>query len=510
MAVLEALDTNGSERRRFLVKSPGTLEPLGEFEVTSADEVEAAVERARLAQQRWAAKSFAERAAVMRTALKILVDQQEDYIDVICRDTGRSRMETTFFEILPACDSLEFYAKRAKKMLSERGVGLHLLRMKKCRIVYQPLGVVGVITPWNGPFIMGVNPTVQALMAGNAVIVKPSEVTPFAGRLVADLFEAAGLPEGLLQVLLGDGSTGAALVESGVDKISFTGSVATGRRVGEACARNLISCTLELGGKDAMVVCSDADMERTTSGALFGAFANSGQFCCSTERVYVVDSIADEFISKVVEKTKALKQGTEGEFDVGAIIHADQINIIERHVKDAVKKGARVLTGGKRHDGLGGHFWEPTVLVDVTHEMEIMTEETFGPVLPIMRVADESEAILMANDCVYGLSGTVWTKDKAKGLRLAKQMDTGSVCVNDSAITYGAHEVPFGGRKFSGVGYVNSQLGLRSYCYPKPVIVDRFGLKEEQVWFPYTKAKDTTLKKAIKAIWDSPLRRILG
>jgi succinate-semialdehyde dehydrogenase/glutarate-semialdehyde dehydrogenase len=385
-----------------------------------------------------------------------------------------------------------------------------LLKTKKILITYKPLGVVGIITPWNGPFILALNPTVQALMAGNTVVIKPSDVTPFSGKLVGELFADAGLPRDVLTIVEGDGETGAALVDSGVNKISFTGSVRTGRKVGEACGRNLIPCTLELGGKDPMIVCGDADLERAVGGAVFGAFMNTGQFCCSTERVYVVESIADEFTRRVLEKVKSLRQGREGEYDLGPMIWPQQLDVIERQVEDARKKGAKILCGGKRNKELGDMFYEATVLTDVTHDMAIMSEETFGPVLPIVRVKDEAEALRLANDSTYGLSSTVWTRDEDKAIRLAKQVESGSVCVNDSSITYGAVEAPFGGRKTSGVGQVNGETGLRGYAYATPIIIERFNPKEEVVWYPYTGDKGKLLQKIMGWVWGTPLGRFLG
>lgn len=509
MAIVKPVETSNG-RRRLEVLSPGTGEKIGEINVTNADEVREAVARARAAQPAWAALSFDERARYMRRALEVLLDRQEEFMEVIMRDTGRSRVETIMMEIFPSCDSLAYYAKRAKKILADEKPTMHLLRTKKLRITYKPLGVVGIITPWNGPFVLSLNPTVQALMAGNAVIIKPSEVTPFSGQLVAKLFAEARLPADLLQVLEGDGETGAALVDSGVDKISFTGSVRTGRKVGEVCGRNLVPCTLELGGKDAMVVCADADLERAAGGAVFGAMFNAGQFCCGTERVYVVESIADEFTARVVEKVKALRQGVDGEFDIGPMIWPHQLETIERHVDEAKKAGAKVLCGGKRNTALGDMFYEPTVLVDVDHTMAVMTEETFGPVLPIVRVKDEAEAVRLANDSNYGLSGSVWSTDKEKAVRIAKRIDTGSVCVNESSITYGAHEAPFGGRKSSGVGAVHGAHGLRNYCHAQPIIIDRFNQRAEAVWFPYTRDKGATLQKVMKWVWGTPLGRLLS
>ena len=509
MAIVEAIEST-SGARRLRVSSPVTREKIGEVTVTPAAEVRAVVARARAAQPAWAAAGFDERARVMRRALKTLIRRQEEFIDVLVRETGRSRVETIMMEIFASCDSLSYHAKHAKRLLADETRPLHLLRNKKLVVTYKPLGVVGIITPWNGPFVLSLNPSVQAMMAGNAVVVKPSEVTPLAGRLLAELFRDAGLPDGVLTVVEGDGETGAALVESGVDKISFTGSVRTGRKVGEACGRNLIPCTLELGGKDPMIVCADADLERAAGGAVFGAFMNTGQYCCSTERVYVVEPAADELTARVVDKVTALRQGREGEFDLGPMIWPSQLDVIERHMADARKKGARVLTGGRRNTALGDMFYEATVLTDVTHDMLIMTEETFGPILPIVRVRDEEEALRLANDSAYGLSANVWTRDPEKAMALARRIESGSICINDAAVTYGALEAPFGGRKASGVGQVNGDTGLRGYCYATPVIFDRFGPKEEHVWYPYTVDKGKLLQKIIKWVWGTPIGDLLA
>ena len=509
MAIVEPIESSGGARR-LRVSSPVTGEKIGEIAVTTAAEVRAAVQRARAAQPAWAAAGFDERARVMRRALKILIRRQEEFIDVLVRETGRSRMETIMMEIFASCDSLAYHAKHAEKILADQKKPLHLLRTKRLVITYRPLGVIGVITPWNGPFVLALNPSVQAMMAGNAVVVKPSEVTPLAGRLLTELFREAALPEGVLTVLEGDGETGAALVEAGVDKISFTGSVRTGRKVGEACGRNLIPCTLELGGKDPMIVCADADLERAAGGAVFGAFMNTGQYCCSTERVYVVEPVAAEFTRRVVDKVRALRQGKEGEFDLGPMIWPNQLDVIESHVEDARSKGATVVTGGRRSPTLGNMFYEATVLTDVTHDMRIMREETFGPILPILRVKDEEEALRLANDSTYGLSANVWTRSDARAMALARRLESGSICINDAAVTYGALEAPFGGRKASGVGQVNGETGLRGYCYATPVIFDRFGPKEEQVWYPYTAAKGQLLQKIIKWVWGTPLGDLLG
>jgi acyl-CoA reductase-like NAD-dependent aldehyde dehydrogenase len=320
--------------------------------------------------------------------------------------------------------------------------------------------------------------------------------------LVEQLLRDAGFPEGVVQVVTGDGETGGALVEAGVDRVCFTGSVRTGRKVGEACGRNLVPCTLELGGKDPMVVCADADVDRAAGGAVFGSMMNAGQFCASTERVYVARPIAGAFVEKVVAKVEALQPGR----DVGPFIFERQADIVDRHVQDAVEKGARVLTGGHRV----GNGYAPTVVVDVTHDMALMREETFGPVLPIAVFDDEAEAVRLANDSEFGLGASVWTKDAARADRIARQLHAGSVTVNETSVTYGALEVPFGGRRNSGVGRVNGADALLSFCHPLPILSDRLGLQEESVWYPYTEEKTRSLDKAIDWMWGTPLRWLLS
>lgn len=510
MAVVESLPVEPGQRRRLRLRNPATLEEIGEIEVQTADDVRAAVERARKAQPAWAEASFAERGRLLRRAVQVLLDRQDEFVATIARETGKPEFEALSAEIFAACDALEFWAKRARKVLAERTIPLHLMKTKRLRLVYKPLGVVGIITPWNFPFVLALNPTAQALMAGNAVVLKPSEVTPNAGRLVEELFRAAGAPEGLVQCVTGDGETGAALVEAGVDKISFTGSVRTGRRVAEACGRQLIPCTLELGGKDPMVVCADADLDRAAAGAVYGAFANAGQVCVSTERVYVVDAVADEFLRKVVERTAQLRQGVGGEADVGPLIWPSQLEVIERHVEDARRRGARILTGGRRNPAYPGYFYEPTVLADVDHDMLVMREESFGPLMPVMRVRDEAEALRLANDSRYGLNANVWTRDKRRGLELARRIQSGCAVVNDCMITYGIPESPFGGVRESGIGRVNGEQGLKGYCTVQSIVVDRFGSKSEPIWFPYDARKTRRLRRAMRLVWGTPLGRWLS
>ena len=508
MALFEPLPSDATGRRLYNVKSPVTLESIGQFESATAEEVQAAVDRARKAQREWAKTSFDERSEVLWRLVDQIVARQDDIIDIVIKETGKALNEAITMEVMAPCMQISHYAKRAKKYLAtqhKRPAGI-MRFSKKVTLHYQPLGVVGLITPWNGPVALAANPLAQALMAGNAVVHKPSEVTPFSAVLLQEMVEAAGLPKDLYQVVQGDGATGAALLEAGVDKVSFTGSVATGRKVGEVCGRNLIPVTLELGGKDAMIVCEDADLDRAADGAVRGSFFNTGHYCCGTERVYVPEAIYESFVEKVVAQVKTLKQAESGgASDVGAVFWDKQMDIIEGHMADAKAKGAKVLVGGARNRSLSGYFFPPTVVVDVDHGMDLMTRETFGPIVAIQKVRDEEEAINLANDSDYGLSGNIWTRDLEKGAKLAERMVTGSVSVNDISVTYGVPEAPFGGVKESGVGQVNGEVGIRGYCHVHPVIVDT--TKKAQGGYPYTEETAARMKKTIKTVFGNKLLR---
>lgn len=516
MAIVEPIGTGAksgkgkSTKRKLRLLSPIDLQPIGEIPVQNRAEVDAAIAKARAAQPAWAALGIKRRARYMEKALSILLKRIDEYVDVFVRESGKARMDALMIEIWAAADSLSFYAKHSQEFLAPEKVKLHgfLRFMKSVTVERKPLGVIGVISPWNGPFILSLNPAVQAMMAGNTVVIKPSEVTPMSGKLVEDLFREAGLPDGVLQVVLGDGETGAALVKGATNKIAFTGSVPTGRLVAQACAKMLKPCTLELGGKDGMIVCADADLDVAAAGAVAGSLFNTGQYCSGTERIYVVESVADQFIAKVVEKTKALRQADHGEFDVGAIFWQKQLEIIEQQVAQAVKMGAKVLVGGKRNKNLKGLYFEPTVMVNVNHNMDLMTKETFGPIIPIVVVKDEAEAIKMCNDSEYGLGATVWSSDNKRAYKIAKQIQSGSVCVNDMCMTYGALEVPFGGIKDSGIGAVNGKEGLLSYTVAQPIIVDKFGGKYTAGrHYPYSAKSETQMKQLIKMLWGNPVSR---
>jgi succinate-semialdehyde dehydrogenase/glutarate-semialdehyde dehydrogenase len=510
MAIVTPAGTTEDGRRRYELASPATRESIGGFETATDEEVRAMVARAREAQPAWAAVGAEGRAEYLKAALAHLVRHQDEFLEVIVRESGKPRMEALMIDVFAAADNLAYLARHAPRWLRTEKAPTHgVLRLtKKVELHHQPLGVVGVISPWNGPMILALNPAIQALVAGNTVVVKPSEVTPFSGKLAVDLFDAVGLPDGVMQVAMGDGATGAALVEAGVDKIHFTGSVATGRRIAESCGRQLIPCTLELGGNDAMIVCSDADLDTAAAGAVVGSMLNTGQYCCGTERVYVMEDVADEFTEKVVERVASLSQGISGEFDVGPMFWDRQLDKVVEQVDAAVAEGATVLAGGRVNPHLPGLFYEPTVLTDVNHEMAVMCEETFGPVLPIVRVSSVDEAVKLANDSEYGLAGSVWTRDLDKGARIAARIHTGSVSVNDMAMTYGIPEAPFGGRRSSGVGQANGKVGVRSFCHTQPIVIDRMGGRQTASQYPYTARAEKIMQRLVKGLWGKGAARV--
>ena len=483
-----------NERREIVSYDPATGAEVGRAPLCSRGEVERAVGRARAAQKSWAALSYRERALVVLRARQIALQEMEEIAGLIARESGKPVAEAVAMEIVPTLDLMRYFARQTARLLRDEKIdlGQYKLLGRSSRVVYKPLGVVGIISPWNFPWAIPAGEVVMALMAGNAAVLKPSELTPLTGLKLADVFGRAGLPEGLLEVVTGDGSTGAALVEAGVDKIMFTGSVATGRRVAEAAARLLTPVVLELGGKDPMVVFEDAELSSAASAAVWGAFANSGQACASVERCYVHESVAEAFTSRVVELTRRLRQdlGTaEAGADVGAMSSERQLLTVEEHVKEAVARGARVLAGGGRAASeqlARGYFFEPTVLANVDHTMRLMREETFGPVLPLMTFKTEDEAVALANDSVFGLTASVWTRDLARGRRVAERVEAGTVMINEVLYTHGLAQTPWGGVKQSGLGRTHGRLGLLEMVAPRHVHTNRLARFPDLWWFNYT------------------------
>ena len=470
---------------------PSTGEEIGRVPLLDAAGVAAAVARARAAQTAWARLSYNDRARFILRAREIVLEQVDDIANLISRETGKPVTEAIAMEIVPTLDLMHYFAANAKQILKRKRVGLgqYNYMARTSYLVYKPFGVVGIISPWTFPWATPLDEVVMALMAGNAVVVKPSELTPLTELRIADVFKQAQLPDGLLEIVTGDGSTGAALVEAGVNKIMFTGSVNTGKRVAEAAAKHLTPVVLELGGKDPMIVFEDANLENAARAAIWGAFCNSGQACASIERCYVHESVAAKFVDLVVKETKLLKQDkpSTGDIDVGAMTNQEQLEIVEDHVSDAVAQGAELRAGGHRLNVSEGWFHEPTVVTGVNHSMKLMRDETFGPVLPIMTFRTDEEAVRLANDSIYGLTASVFTGDLARGKRIAEQVDAGTVMINEVVYTHAVAQTPWGGVKQSGYGRTHGSLGLLELVSAQHIHVNAMPGLADVWWFPYSK-----------------------
>ena len=489
-------------------RNPATGELLDTVPDQDAGEVAEAIARARSASRHWASLSIAQRCAHMRRVREAMLDRIDEIVETICSETGKPATEALVNEVLVAAETIEFYLHETPRALGRQRVSTGILKTKRAWKTYSPLGVVGVISPWNYPFTLTMTPVMTALFAGNTVVLKPSEVTPLVGLKVGDIVAAAGLPD-IVKVVTGSGRTGQALVEGGVDGVAFTGSVATGRKVAVAAAERLIPCLLELGGKDPMIVCEDADLDRAANAAVWGAFTNAGQTCISVERVYVSGKVYDAFLDKVLARTARLELGR----DVGSMTFPPQIEKVEAHVADAVAKGAKVLTGGRRSEATASTqpnlYYEPTVLVEVDHTMDIMRDETFGPVLPIMRVSSDDEALTLANDTVYGLSSSVFSRSASRRRRLAAGMEAGSVSLNDCLVSYAIPSLPFGGVRESGLGRAHGVEGLYGFSRVKAVAEDIAGLKNDPQWFPKRSLIEPLVKRFASLRYRKGMRRFV-
>jgi acyl-CoA reductase-like NAD-dependent aldehyde dehydrogenase len=487
------------------VENPATGETIATVPDMTAEQVAELAARGRAAQPEWEAYGFDGRARVMLRAQKWLMDNAERVIATIVSETGKTFEDAEFAEIGYAGNAFGFWAKYGPEYLADERIKSAQVLVKGKKIIsrYRPLGLIGVIGPWNYPLTNSFGDCIPALMAGNSVILKPSEITPLTSLLLAEGLRECGLPENVLQIATGRGGTGAALVEH-VDMIMFTGSTKTGRKVAETAARRLIPASLELGGKDPMIVLSDADLERAANFATYYSMQNAGQTCISIERVYVEEPVYDEFVAKVSEKVRELRVGKPdgpGSVEVGAITFPPQMETIKDHVADAVQKGARILTGGNQTPG-AGRFFEPTVMVDVDHTMKCMTEETFGPTLPIMKVADADEAVRLANDSPYGLGASVFSRDTARGEAVARRVEAGAANVNDAMINYTVLELPMGGAKASGLGSRHGAGGIRKYTSQQAIVVTpKLAMKKELFMYPYKSRTSRLLAGVFKFMY---------
>jgi acyl-CoA reductase-like NAD-dependent aldehyde dehydrogenase len=500
-----AVSKNGAAAARTPVDNPATGEAITTVPDLGPDDVREIVARARAAQPAWEAMGFEGRARILRRAQKWTMDNTQRIVDTIVAESGKTHEDALTAEVAYAANAFGFWAKMAPEYLADERVKSSSLFVLGAKLLvrYKPLGVVGVIGPWNYPLTNSFGDCIPALAAGNACVLKPAEKTPLTSLLMAEMLDECGMPDDVFQVATGKGSvTGPPLIDE-VDFVMFTGSTETGKRVMAQAAETLTPVGLELGGKDPMIVLRDADLERAANAAVYYSMQNGGQTCISVERVYVEEPVYDEFVAKVEKKVRALRQGVPqgpGSVDVGAVIFEPQIDTIEDHVRDAVDKGARVLTGGhSRKDR--GRFFEPTVLVDVDHTMKCMTEETFGPTLPIMKVRDADEAVRLANDSPYGLAGSVFTRDLERGEQIARRVESGAVCVNDAMVNYTTLELPMGGWKASGMGSRHGAYGIRKYCAQQAILVKRFAPKRDMHMFPYKRRTTRLLERVFKLMY---------
>lgn len=492
-------------------RNPASGEPVGEVPTIAPEQVQAVVDDVARVQPAWGELPLKTRAAYMRRAADALLDDIDEIAELLVREQGKPRVEAYTMELLPTVDALHWCAKAGPKILAPEKVPMTqaFTLSKSARFTYEPLGVVGVIAPWNYPWSIPFGEVAIALMAGNGVVLKPASLTPLLGERIRDVFEKGGLPAGLVQVVHGGGAVGEALARSSAEKIFFTGSVEVGRHVGEVCAAQLKGSVLELGGKDPMIVCADADLDNAVAGAVWGGFANAGQTCSGIERVYVLREVADRFIAGVAAQAGRMRVGDplEWETEIGPMTSEGQHATVVELIEDAVAAGAEKLCGGPVEvPGLAGRFIAPTVLAGVTHEMRIMREEIFGPVLPIVVVDSEQEAIELANDSEFGLGASVWTRDRQRGERIARRLQSGMVWVNDHSFSHGACQLAWGGVKDSGLGRSHSKFGFYE-CVNIKTNAWEPGLTRDFWWHPYDRTLGEAVRTAAKALYGKGAER---
>jgi acyl-CoA reductase-like NAD-dependent aldehyde dehydrogenase len=478
--------------------SPMNGERIGSVPTVAPERVQAVVDDVAEVQPFWAQLPLSDRARYMRRTAQVIIDNLDGLTALLTREQGKPRNESYAMELLPTIDSLRWIAQAGPGFLEDERVPLPIfLKQKSARFAYEPLGVVGVIAPWNYPWSIPFGEVAIALMAGNGVVLKPASLTPLIGERIREVFERAGLPEGLVRTVHGGGAVGRALVESSAAKIFFTGSVEVGRGVGVACAERMKGSVLELGGKDPMIVCADANLPNAVSGCLWGGFANAGQTCSGIERVYVMRDVADRFVEGVVEGARALRVGDPMDWstEIGPMVSPEQLGLVKELVDDAVAAGATLHCGGA-----DARFYRPAVLTGVNHQMRIMREEIFGPVIPIVTVDSEEEAVRLANDSEFGLGGSVWTMDRPRGERLARRIQAGMVWVNDHMYSHGACSCAWGGVKQSGLGRSHSKFGFYE-CVNVKLLTWEPSRTRDFWWYPYDESLGKALHSAAQLLY---------
>lgn len=490
----KAMESKQAQKKVTRSFNPVTGELLAEVPVNSADDVRLAVARAREAQKYWAQFSVKERIKRLQPIARFLAEKAETIAEVIARDTGKVRLDALVTEVINSLMAINYYSKKAPTFLKERRIkpGNLLLANKWTKLRRVPYGVIGIITPWNYPFTIAFSEVVMGLMAGNGIVLKTASQTQMVGQLLKEAIEQADLPDGLFNYLNLPGKVaGDAFLEAGVNKLFFTGSVAVGKYLMRKASETLTPVNLELGGNDPMIVCADADLNRATSGAVWAGFSNAGQSCGGVERIYVHESVYEPFLALLKKKVEALRVGydTNFETDMGGMTTENQIRTVQQHIEDALAKGAKIFAQSQvRDEGKYKNLLPATVLVDVTHEMDVMRDETFGPVVGVMPVKNDEQAIQMANDSYLGLTASVWSKNRKKAGKIARRMEAGVVTVNDHLMSHGLPETSWGGFKESGIGRTHGELGFYELTQSQMIVDDYLpGVKKNMWWQPYSK-----------------------
>ncbi len=519
MSTVQPLPT--AQQRSIDCFNPATGAKLGMVPAASPSEVQAVIERARNAQKAWSQSSFRQRKAVLGHMLDHILEHADEICAAVVEDSGKTWENAMLGEIMTVCNKIRWLMKYGEKHLRTEKVPTGILMHKKGRIEYRPLGVVACIVPWNYPFQNIFGSLVAPLFAGNAVLIKASEQVAWSTRRFQQILDEALGKEGFspdtVQIINGYGETGAALVRGGVQKILFIGSVGNGRRIVEGSAEHLTPTVMELGGKDPLIVCDDANLEQALHSALGGCFINLGQNCIASERIIVQAPVYDRFVTEITRMASAMRQGipdAPGTLDTGAITSPLQIKVIDELVSDALANGARAVVGGQLPDQARGNYYPPTVLVDVTPDMRIANEEVFGPVMLIFKVKDDAEAITLANSTDFGLHSSIFSQNRQRAEQIAAQLECGASVINDFGMCYLNQDLPFGGVKYSGFGRMNGRDGLRAYTNAKAVLTDRFWFQVPPKLYPvkpgdYEKAR-SSIRLLFARRWTDKLKALIS
>lgn len=492
---------------KLKVINPATLEHLADVDIWDQKRVDAAVAKAWEAFETWKKTTFRRRRTLLHALKDEIRKRRNEIAEVIVKENGKPFIEAIAYDIFPVMEFITYYADHAEEILRREylDIGKWGLMRRESYLDYAPLGVIGVISPWNFPFSLAMGPIIQALAAGNTVVLKPSELTTLTGLKIGELFKGAGFPEGVVEVATGDGRTGAALVKSKVRKIVFTGSVATGKKIMSLAGEDLKPVILELGGKDPMIVLEDAHLPTAIKGAAWAAFINCGQVCCSVERLYIHKNVYQPFLAGVVDEVRKLRQGNgmDPTTDIGPVISERQLQIVESHVEDARKQGGKIEVGGERNKELKGYFYKPTVISQATHKMKGVCEETFGPTLPVLSFDRVEDAIKWSNDSAYGLTASIWTSRRRRAEEIASQLEYGSVSINDHGATYGITQTPWGGWKHSGIGRTHGTIGLKEMTETRHVHTNKGYKMANPMWFGYNQAKVKRARAALDLLYGN-------